>query len=73
MAVAGDYELQTYSWYCREKKRFDFQACLEDLRLMPEDSAIVVIGIPPNGQDCMPTAAQWEEIASLIKVGQYQR
>lgn len=66
-AQANFEEARSYRYWCPKKRGIDFSGLLEDLRMAPEGSVIVLqaSGHNPTGLDL--NKEQWKQIASVMK------
>ena len=60
-------DVDTYSYYDDENKKFDFEGMLKSIEEMPAGSCIVLQPCCHNPTGFDPSFEQWKEIASLIK------
>ena len=60
-------QVKHYRYYDLENRVFDYNAMLEDLKAMPENSFVIMhpVGHNPTGFD--PSHAQWREILDVVK------
>lgn len=61
------FEIESYPYYSKEKKGFDFDAMIHHLEKLPEKTVVVLHACCHNPTGCDPTLEQWKEISKMIK------
>lgn len=59
--------VETYPYYNKEKKGFDFEAMVAFLKKLPEKSVVLLHACCHNPTGCDPTAEEWKTIAKVMK------
>lgn len=59
--------VETYPYYSREKKGFDFQAMMNCLESLPAKTVVVLHASCHNPSGCDPTMEEWREISKAMR------
>jgi len=60
-------QLKQYRYYDKETCGFDFNGCMEDLKNIPENSAVLLHACAHNPTGVDPRPEQWKELCELFK------
>ncbi len=60
-------KVETYPYYNREKRIFDFSGMCKGLESLPEKSAVILHPCCHNPTGLDPTLEQWKELSALMK------
>ncbi len=60
-------KVESYPYYSREKRGFDFEAMVQALKKLPEKTAVVLHASCHNPSGCDPSDSEWKEISRTMR------
>lgn len=61
------FKVESYPYYNREKKIFDFEAVVDFLSKLPPKSVVLFHACCHNPTGCDPTVEQWKSLSQIVK------
>jgi len=61
------FAVKNYRYYKPETRGFDFEACMEDIKNIPQGDVILLQACAHNPTGVDPSKEQWKEMSQLIK------
>lgn len=62
----ASFQVDTYPYYSKEKKGFDFEAMKQSLEAMPSKSVVVLHASCHNPTGCDPTLEEWKALSEIM-------